>query len=116
VRFFASLVIRKHGHTEYDFYKQIIKAPQEKLRFVEGSEKMRLEDIKQVVDVRSKATANDLLGKGWVLLDAKVVQLGNKEGVMQGGTMYILGEKQKQQGRPRKPIRTKGAQGAGWPD
>jgi len=52
---------------------------------------MELDKIKQVTDIPSKNTANDLLEKGWVLLDAKVVQLANGKGRMGGGQRYILG-------------------------
>ena len=54
---------------------------------------MELDKIGQVTETLSKNTANDLLGKGWVLLDAKVVQFGTAEGGMTGRACYILGKK-----------------------
>ena len=52
---------------------------------------MELDKIEEVTDTPSKVTANRLLGEGWVLLDVKVVQLGNREGERKGGAHYILG-------------------------
>ena len=54
---------------------------------------VELEQIKEVVEVKKDRAANRLLGEEWILLAVGVVQLGNKEGSMQGGAYYILGRK-----------------------
>jgi len=53
---------------------------------------MKLEKIEQVKKVVSDNAANDLLKRGWVLLDAKVVQWTKPEGGEGAGTIYILGK------------------------
>lgn len=55
--------------------------------------RMDLEKIKEVTEDPTKEKANNLLGEGWILLDAKVVKLGNIEGDMKGGGHYILGRR-----------------------
>lgn len=54
---------------------------------------VKSEQIKQVVEARTAATANRLLKERWILLDVKAVQLGNKEGEMKGGAHYVFGRK-----------------------
>lgn len=56
---------------------------------------MELDKIKQVIDTHNKGTVNKLLEEGWILLDAKVVQIGSTEGMRKGGAYYILGRTQK---------------------
>jgi len=58
-----------------------------------GGPRMSLENVKKVITIHEANRVNKLLDEGWVLLDAKVVQLGNRENVMTGGTVYILGKK-----------------------
>lgn len=52
---------------------------------------MELDKIKEVKHIHSMDAANQLLEKGWVLSDAKVVQLGNAGGIMEDSQCYILG-------------------------
>ena len=52
---------------------------------------MELDKIKQVRYVSSSQEANGLLKEGWILLDAKVVEVGDAKGVKEAQTRYILG-------------------------
>jgi len=54
---------------------------------------MELDQIREVKDIFGTGVANELLRKGWILLDAKVVQVGNAESGMKGGVHYILGKR-----------------------
>jgi len=54
---------------------------------------MELDKIGEVKDTLGAGAANELLGKGWILLDMKVVQLGNTERGLTAKAFYILGKK-----------------------
>jgi len=54
---------------------------------------MELEKIKQVRYVCNSSEANGLLKEGWIVLDAKVVEVGDAKGVKEAGPRYILGRR-----------------------
>lgn len=55
---------------------------------------MPLGDIEQVKAFSGDGMANDYLKKGWILLDAKVIQL-SPEGLEKAMGYYIVGRKGK---------------------
>jgi len=54
---------------------------------------MELEKIKEVRHTANILEANRLLKEGWILLDAKVVEVGDAKGVKEAQTRYILGRR-----------------------